>query len=252
MAPLPASYMKAVRHITGFWGAYPLTQELSPGSYGRRVEGIFYKDGHLSDFPGYDAAAFAVTEALPRGAADAWLSEGASVERLAASAGGPALPVAGRLCLRFTQAEQAAFGCRNGRQWAFANLRRVKDHLLWLYNEGRWGPKDILITHVMKTDMAWLFYSTQSGQSVEFSLSVTPGPAVAAELLKAAFGSASVEIGYGGLAASGYSSVLDSPATPLFQALQIKRLPRAHADIVVKGQSFDEATFGDANAADDE
>jgi hypothetical protein len=253
MAPLPVSYMKAVRDITGYWGAYPLAQELSPGAYGRRVQGVFTADGELSDFPGYDAAAFGTSEAPVRSPADAWMSEGASVEQLAVTAGGPALPVAAGLRLRFTRAEQAAFACRNGRQWAFENLRRVKDHLIWLYHEGKWDARDILVTHVMKTDAAWLFYSSQSGQSVDLSVSVTPGPAAAAELLKAAVGSGKVEIGYGGLASSGYSSVIDGPATPLFQAIRIKRIPRAHADIVVKGAGdFDDATFGDPDATDDE
>jgi hypothetical protein len=248
MTPLPVSYMKAVRHITGFWGAYPLAQELSPGTYGRRVEGRFSGDGQLSDFPGYDATAFATVEAPARSPADAWLSEGASVEQLAVTAGGPALPAAAGLRLRFSRAEQAAFACCNGREWAFKNLRQVKDHLVWLYHQGRWNPKDILVTHVMKTDAAWLFYSSQSGQSVDLSLSVTPGPAAAAELLKAAVGSGKVEIGYGGVASSGYSSVLDGPATPLFQAIRIKRTWKVEADIVVKGPGpFEDATFGDAD-----
>jgi hypothetical protein len=253
MAPLPVAYMKAVRDITGFWGAYPLAQELSPGAYGRRVQGVFIGDGQLSDFPGYDAAAYAVAEAPVRSPADAWLSEGASVEQLAAAAGGPALPAAAGLRLRFSRAEQAAFACRNGRQWAFKNLRQVKDHLLWLHQQGQWDPRDILVTHVMKTDAAWLFYSSQSGQSVDLSLEVTPGPAAAAELLKAAVGSGKVEIGYGGLASSGYSSVIDGPATPLFQAIRIKRFPRAHADVVVRGPGdFDEATFGDPDETEGE
>jgi hypothetical protein len=253
MAPLPVSYMKAVRKITGFWGTYPLGQELAPGYYGRRVEGRFTRDGDLSDFPGYDAVAFAAVEALPRSPADAWLSEGTSVEQLAVEAGGPSLPAAARLRLRFSQAEQAAFACRNGREWAFANLRRVKDHLVWLYHQGQWNPKDILVTSVMKTDSALLFYSSQSGQSVDLSLSVIPGPAAAADLLKAAVGSGTVESGYGALASSGYSSVIDGPATPLFQAIRIRRTLTAHADIVVKGlRDFEDATFGDPDETDDD
>ena len=252
MAPLPVSYMKAVRDITGYWGAYPLAQELKPGAYGRRVQGVFISDGELSDFPGYDQEAFAAAEATARSPADAWLSDGASVEHLAVTAGGPPLPVTAGLRLRFSRAEQAAFACRNARQWAFGNLGRVKAHLLWLYQQGKWDHKDILVTHVMKTDAAWLFYSSQSGQSVDLSAEVTPGPAAAAELLKAAVGSGKIEIGYGGLASSGYSSVIDGPATPLFQAIRINRLPRAHPDIVTKGAGdFDEVSFGDLDSDDD-
>jgi hypothetical protein len=159
---------------------------------------------------------------------------------------------AARLRLRFTQAEQAAFICRNGREWRFTDLRRVREHLLELYQQGRWDHRDILVTHVMKTDAAWLFYSSQSGQSVDFSLSATPGPAAAAELLKAAVGSGKVEIGYGGMASSGYSSVLDGPATPLFQAIRIKKFPRLRADVVLRGPGdFTEATFGDPDEAED-
>lgn len=253
MATLPMSYMKAVRDITGYWGAYPLAQELKPGAYGRRVQGVFISDGELADFPGYDPAAFAASEAAARSPADAWLSKGASVEHLAVAAGGPALPVTAGLRLRFSSAEQAAFACRNARQWAFGNLGRVKNHLLWLYQQGKWDRKDILVTHVLKTDAAWLFYSSQSSQSVDLSAEVTPGPAAAAELLKAAVGSGKVEIGYGGLASSGYSSVIDGPATPLFQAIRIQRIPRAHADVVTKGPGdFDEVSFGDPDTGDED
>ncbi|GEM_PF-6126625 len=246
MTALPVSYMKAIRHLTGFWAAYPLSQELAPGAYGRRVEGRFVADGHLSDLPGWDPDALATAQAPARAPADAWLSDGVSVERLAVSADGPALPAAGRIRLRFSQAEQAAFACRNGREWAFAGLRRVKEHLIRLYRDGHWDHRDILITHVLRTDAAWLFYSSRSGQSVDLGVSVAPGPAAAADLLKAAIGGGDAEIGYSGVASSGYSSTLNGPATPLFQAIRIRRVPAVSAEIVVKGAGpFEEPSFGD-------
>ena len=252
MAELPVSYMKATREVTGFWGAYPLGQELSPGAYGRRVKGQFVADGRLSDFPGYDGTAFGLTEAAARSPAETWLSEGARVEDVGVSAGGPALPVSGKLRVQFSHAEQMLFGCRNGRVWSFQNLRKVKDHLLSLYKQGQWDRRDILVTHVMKVDAAWVFYSTRGGQWVEVSVSVTPGPAVAADLLKAAIGSGKLEIGYGGLAASGYASQLPGPGTPLFQAIKISRWPRPHPGIVLRGPGdFDEATFGDPDEPDE-
>jgi hypothetical protein len=252
MAELPVPYMKAVREVTGFWGAYPLWQELSPGAYGRRVKGQFISDGRLSDLAGFDATAFAVTETAARSPAETWLSEGTRVEDAGVRVGGPALPVSGKLRVQFSRAEQVLFGCRNGREWSFQNLRKVKEHLLSLYQQGQWDRRDILVTHVMKVDAAWVFYSTQGGQSVEVSVSVTPGPAVAADLLEAAIGSGKLEVGHGGLAASGYASQLPGPGTPLFQAIKISRWPRPHPGIVLRGPGdFDEAMFGDPDEPDD-
>ena len=37
MSELPKIYMKILRRLTGFWGAYPLYQDLEPGMVGRRV-----------------------------------------------------------------------------------------------------------------------------------------------------------------------------------------------------------------------
>jgi hypothetical protein len=42
--------------------------------------------------------------------------------------------------------------------------------------------------------------------------------------------------------------MLEGPATPLFQAIRIKRTWKVEADIVVKGPGpFEDATFGDAD-----
>ena len=48
MEPLPVTYMKILRRVTGYWGAHPLSQELAPGMVGRRVQGRFVKDATLS------------------------------------------------------------------------------------------------------------------------------------------------------------------------------------------------------------
>jgi hypothetical protein len=247
MRELPVSCVKAVWELTQFWMAYPLEQSLSPGSYGRKVKGVFWPDGQISDFAGYSAADCATTESPARSQSAIWMSQGARVERFGAGVDSPALPVDGHVQLTFSQANQVALLCRNGREWSFTKRGLVKQYLLSLFRQGAWNVKDILITDVMKTDAAWLFYSSQSGQSVNLSLSVAAGAGPAAALLSAAIGRPEFGIGYSWEGASGYSTSVPGPGTPLFQAIQIKRLPHLSADIVLKGDGdvFDSPTFGD-------
>ncbi len=253
MPELPVSCMKAVWGVTRFWMAYPLAQDLSPGSYGRKVQGRFEKDGELSDFRGYSATDCATSLAPARSPSDAWMSVGTRVERFGAGVDSPALPVDGHLQLRFSQANQVAFLCRNGREWGFTRRGLVKQYLLALFREGAWNAKDILITTVMKTDGAWLFYSSESGQTVDISLSVAPGVGPAAELLKAAIGRGEFGAGYSWAGSAGYSSSVPKAATPLFEAIQVKRLPHLSADIVLKGDDdlFESPTFGDPDDEED-
>jgi hypothetical protein len=64
-------------------------------------------------------------------------------------------------------------------------------------------------------------------------------------VLKAALGSASLNLGHAAVTSSGYSSALDMPGTPLFRAIRLRRFPALHTSYLVKGpDDFEEATFG--------
>jgi hypothetical protein len=246
MTGLPKAYMKILRRLTGFWGAYPLGQDLAPGMIGRRVQGVFVRDLDLADYPGYDPAAFAASAAAPRSPVDAWVDEGARLVQAGAGVEGGGLPAGGRLRLEFSGADQGAFVCRRASEWSFDNLRRVKDHLVELYRQGTWQPGDILITAVMKAETAVAFFSAERGSSVDLDLTGVPAVGPAAEALKAALGSGSLRLGHSAVTSSGYSSALDAPGTPLFQAITLRRFPAAHAGFVVRGtDDFLEPTFGD-------
>src|SRR5260370_33149734 len=210
MTGLPKTYMKILRRLTGFWGAYPLSQDLAPGMVGRRVQGVFVRDCDLSDYPGFDATAFAASGAEPRSPVDAWVDEGARLVQLEAGVGGGALPAGGRIRLEFSGADQGAFVCRRACEWSFGNLRRVKDHLVDLHRQGHWQRGDILVTTVMKAEEAFGFFSAEAGTSV--NLGLTGGPAVgpAAEGLKAALGSGPLS---GGRRATRSSGDASSPPT---------------------------------------
>mgnify|MGYP001385543366 CR=1 FL=1 len=246
MSGLPKAYMKILRRLTGFWGAYPLAQDLAPGMIGRRVRGVFVRDLDLADYPGYDPAAFAASAAPPRSPVDAWVDEGARLVQAGAGVEGGGLPAGGQFRLEFSGADQGAFVCRRASEWSFDNLRKVKDHLVGLYRQGSWQPGDILITAVLKSESAVALFSSERGSSVDLDLTGVPAAGPAAEALKAALGSASLQLGHATATSSGYSSSLDVPGTPLFQAIKLRRFPTAHAGFVVRGaDDFEEASFGD-------
>ncbi len=253
MTGLPKTYMKILRRLTGFWGAYPLSQDLAPGMVGRRVQGVFVRDCDLSDYPGFDATAFAASAAEPRSPVDAWVDEGARLVQLEAGVGGGALPAGGRIRLEFSGADQGAFVCRRACEWSFGNLRRVKDHLVDLHRQGHWQRGDILVTTVMKAEEAFGFFSAEAGTSVNLGLTGVPAVGPAAEVLKAALGSGSLSVGRDATSSSGYSSSLDRPGTPLFQAIKLRRFPSPHASFVVRGpDDFQEAAFGDDDDDEDQ
>jgi hypothetical protein len=246
MSGFPKTYMKILRRLTGFWGAYPLSQDLAPGMVGRRVGGVFVRDLDLADYPGYDPALLAASVADPRSPVDAWVDEGARLVQAGAGVESDALPVGGRFRLEFSGADQGAFVCRRASEWSFDNLRRVKDHLVNLYRQGSWQPGDILITAVMRAETALAFFSAERGTSVDLELTGVPAVGPAAEALKAALGSGSLKLGHATVTSSGYSSALDVPGTPLFQAIKLRRFPTARAGLVVRGpDDFEEALFGD-------
>jgi hypothetical protein len=252
MSGLPKVYMKILRRLTGFWGAYPLSQDLAPGMVGRRVQGVFMRDSDLSDYPGYDQTAFAAAAAEPRSPVDAWVDQGARLVEFGAGVGGGALPAEGKLQLQFSGANQGALVCRRPSEWSFVNLRRVKDHLVDLYQQGHWQRGAILVTSVIKAEEAFAFFSAEAGTSVDLGLAGLPGLGPAAEALKAALGSGSLRLGHNATSSAGYSSALDQPGTPLFQAIKLGRLPTPHASFVVRGEGeFREVSFGDEDDDDE-
>jgi hypothetical protein len=252
MSELPKIYMKILRRLTGFWGAYPLYQDLEPGMVGRRVQGVFVRDARLADFPGYDPDKFAASAAEPRTPVDAWADQGARLVQAGAGVEGGGLPAGGRFRVEFSGANQGAFVCRRPSEWSFDNLRLVKDYLVDLSQQGSWQHGDILITAVMKAEESFAFFSVERGTSVDLELTGVPAVGPAAEVLKAAVGSGSLRLGHETVTSAGYSSALDKPGTPLFQAIKLRRFPAPHASFVVRGpDDFEEASFGDEKDAEE-
>jgi hypothetical protein len=252
MTELPRSYTKVVRRITGYWGAFPLGQDLAPGMVGRKEDTTFVRDSWLADYPGYDPDSFAAPPPEQRIGVDAWVGEGVRVDGTGVDAGGGALPVAGRFRLSFSGANEGAVVCRGIRDWSFQNPRLVKQHVVDLYKNDQWDRRNILVMNVMLTDAAWVMVSSGSGQSVELSVSGALAPAGAPELLKAALGDASLDLTHLASATVGYSATLPEGGSPLFQAVRLRRFPRLEPRFT-KGSDgvFTEPAFGDPDEADD-
>lgn len=253
MASLPKSYMKVVRHISGFWGAFPLGQDLAPGMVGRKEDGTFVRDSWLGEMPDYDPQTFAAPVPQQRVGVDAWVGDGVRFEQIGAAAGGGVLPAGGRFRIGFSGANEGAVVCRGVREWSFSDPRLVKQHVVELYRRELWNPRDILVMSVLLVDAAWVMVSSGSGQSVDLSLSGVPAPSGAAELLKAAFGEATFDVTHIAAATVGYSATLPAGGSPLFQAVRLKRFPRLEPRYV-KGAAaaFTEAQFGDLGEDDDD
>jgi hypothetical protein len=185
-------------------------------------------------------------EAPIRTPVDSWVDQGVTVEGLDLGLETPHLPVDGRVSLRFAAGDQGAVVCMRAREWAFDDLRTVKEQVLELWRQGRWHREDILVTSVMKVDRAWVMFSTKSDQTVGLTLSAAPPVPGIAELLKAVVGSGRFSIGTDHASTSGYAATLEVPGTPLFQAIRVRGILRKETDFVKGGESaFEEPTFGD-------
>jgi hypothetical protein len=251
MASLPRSYVKVVRGITGMWGAFPLSQELAPGMIGRQDEGTFRRDAWLRDLPGYDPARHAAPQPAEKASTDAWVGSGTQLEQVGVGAGGGALPVGGKFRVSFSGADEGAVVVRGSREWGFANPRLVKQHVIELYQQDQWDPRDILIMSVLLVDAAWVLVSSDRGQSVELSLEGIPAPAGAAELLKLALGSGQVDLAHGMTASVGYSGSIPDGGSPLFSAIRLRRFPRTETRYVKGGdRAFSEPEFGSPDPED--
>jgi hypothetical protein len=246
MASLPRSYVNVVQRMTGYWGAFPLHQELAPGAIGRKGDGVFSRETDLSRLPGYDAARFSASLPQNKVNTDAFVSEDVHYERTGVGAGGGVLPVGGQFRLSFGAAGQGAVACRGTRVWSFDDIRAVKQHVIELYKQGSWDVRNILVVRVLVVDAAWVMVASQRGQSIDLTVSGGAGPiGGATDLLKAVLGSATVDFSHGGFGSVGYSGALPEGGTPLFEAIRLKRFPRLDAQRVVRGLGdFEVPVFG--------
>jgi rubredoxin len=246
MASLPRSYVNVVRKTTGYWGAFPLSQELAPGMIGRKVNGTFRRETDLTKLDGYDPVKFAAPVRAEKVSADAYVSDGVQFDRVDVGADGGGLPLGGRFRLSFSNAGQGAVACRGTREWEFDDLRAVKGHVISLFRRGLWDLRDILVVRVLLVDVAWVMVASQRGQSVELSLSGALAPPIAGarDLLKAVIGAGTLDLAYGAFGSVGYSGELSKGGTPLFEAIKLKRFPRLDMPYVRGPESpFEEADF---------
>jgi hypothetical protein len=247
---LPKAYMRVAREITGYWGTYLPSLQLEPGVMGRVVEGIFVKEGHLSQLPGFDPALHAVTEEAQRDPVSLWNTRHVSLNVLGVDASLPAGAGSAGIRLRFGAANEAAIICNGNAYRSFANLRAVKELMQQLLENGKWDRGQVMVTEVLATQKAWICFSTGKDQTAELHASAPLAPgADPLGLLRAAAGQVHLVASAANEQAAGYSTTLPNGGTPLFRAIQFRRdwrHPWQGAPQYLKGESpFEEPAFGE-------
>jgi hypothetical protein len=195
MSDLPKSYMRIARKITGYWGTYLPSLRLQVGATGRRVDGVFVREGHLSGYPGYTAPAFGIDDQPPRDPTVVWTTRSVRMQVVNAEAKTPGDVATGGVRVNFGAANEAAIICNAPREQSFADLRTVKDLMWQLRQQGRWDDDLCVVTGLVSVDSAWICFSTASGQAAEIRATAPlslPGDPTGA--LSALFGSAKLAV----------------------------------------------------------
>lgn len=249
---LPKAYMNEIRDITGYWGTYLPSDRLVPGMVGRVENGLFTREGMLSDYPGFDPAVHDKEKPQPsRNRVNIWQSKNVTAASGQAVARAPGVPANGEVRFKFNKANNAVMICKEVRAQGFVNLGRVKSLLLDLFKAEKWNPGLCLITEVRLVDAAWICFATSSDQEAVINASATIGLAAAPiDALKDAAAQGTLEASWNKNKSAGYSTEVTKGGTPLFLALQFKRtipLVGSYDLKFLKGDSqyFEEPEFGE-------
>jgi hypothetical protein len=225
MSDLPKSYMRIARDITGYWGTYLPSLELRVGSIGRRVDGVFVREGHLSRYPAYSTAKIDIDDRPGRGPTVVWATRSVRMEVLNAEAKAPGEVATGGVRLNFGGANEAAIICNTPREQYFADTLAIKELMWQLRKKGEWDDALCVVTGLVSVGSAWICFATESGQAAEIKATAPlalPGDPTAA--LSALSGSASLEASHSAATSSAFCASLPSGGTPLFRALKFNRL----------------------------
>ena len=108
MVNLPKSYIRVARDITGYWGTYPPSLELKPAVIGRVLDGMFVKEGLLSQFPGYNPKTHADQEEPERNSVSLWNTRHVSMNVFGVDGSAPAGNASAGIRMQFGAANEAA------------------------------------------------------------------------------------------------------------------------------------------------
>ena len=251
METLPKSYMRVVRKLTGYWGTYLPSRELAPGMIGSVLDGIFVKEGHLSQFPGFDPLAHSVQEESESDPVSLWNTRHVSMNVFGVNASLTTGGETAGLRMQFGGANEAAIICNGTIYRSFANLRAVKELMLQLLEHKKWDRDQCIITEVLYAKKAWICFSTGKDQTAELHASVALVPGMdALGMFKGAGGQVNLIAASTNALAAGYSTTLPNGGTPLFRALKFQRdLPNPFhlTPGYLKGceTAFEEPVFGE-------
>jgi hypothetical protein len=252
VSDLPKSYVRVARQITGYWGTYLPTLNLQLGTIGRRSDGIFVREGHLSHYPGYSAKRFKLDDHRPNEPTVVWNTQSVRMERLKAEANALGEVATAGVRLNFGAANEAAIICNAPREQSFADLLEIKDFMWQLRRSESWDDELCVVTDLVWVESAWICFSTASGQTADIKAKVPVTiPGDPTTVLSALSGSASVEASHIGTKSSAFCATLPSGGTPLFRAIRfnIRWLGLLKPELaLVKGpdEAFEEASFGDS------
>jgi hypothetical protein len=252
MVNLPKSYIRVARDITGYWGTYPPSLELKPGVIGRVLDGMFVKEGLLSQFPGYNPKTHADQEEPERNSVSLWNTRHVSMNVFGVDGSAPAANASAGIRMQFGAANEAAIICIGNAYRSFVNLGVVKSLMMKLLEDQEWDRGQCIVTEVLATKKAWICFSTAKDQTAELHASTSLIPGVdPLGILKAAGGHAEFIASTANSEAAGYKISLPDGGTPLFRAIQFRRdwtHPFSVAPEYLRGSGspFEEPDFGPA------
>lgn len=249
---LPVRYMRTIRDLTGFWGTYPPTRALEPGTIGNQQGGVFETQGQLVNLPGIKAADLKTDDYEADEATMEWRTSGVTSGALAPDVSAPGNLAKAAMNLSFSKQGDALLLCRGIRHHVFTDLRAVKKNLFALKEKGKWNADDCLVTEVMHVDAAWIFFATGDNQSASLKATMAAPPAALPGSLKSLVGDANLKATLDGSDFKGFSLALPNGGAPLFSALRFSRawwqLGLGGEELVsfVKGpgNAFEEPDFG--------
>jgi hypothetical protein len=252
MSTLPKSYMKIAREISGYWGTYLPSVEMSPGIVGRLVNGMLVKEGRLEQFSGFDPIAHAIEEQKNGAPASVWKTKRVNLDVVGADIAVPGTAASAKIKLHFGGANEAAIICRGISHKSFVRLQAVKDLMRQLARKKMWDRDHCVVTEVLGTTSGWILFATEKDQVAELEgsapLATLPG---AEHALKTIAPNASVALSSSSKSSTGFYTVLQSGATPLFMAIRLNskwwQQPDEAQIEYIKGpdQDFEEPPFGE-------
>jgi hypothetical protein len=225
---LPTQYIKVARDITGYWGAYPPSYQLSPGMIGvvDKENAAFIREDYLEKMPGYNPVAHAVEDNAAADPVTVWTTKRVTMKALDANVATPGLPASGKIQIHFGAENEAAIICNGNLYRSFSSLRAVKQLMLDLLDEGTWNRNHCLVTEVLVVKAAWIFYATEKDQTAEIQGSAPLDLskfALPIDALKELAGKVNLQVSFSSSSSAGMTSSLPSGGTPFFRAIQLKK-----------------------------